>query len=170
MSYIDMNQPWMNSISYSELFGPPPSKLSKVPIKMQNLGPHPGLTKAWTFFLTKKIFLERYLIYNVVLVSGVHTAEWFSWIYLYIFFYIYTYIKMYLYVLFQIFSPYFLYWVEFPVLYSRSLVVIYYINIIGYIRGFPGGSVVKNPPANAGDVGWIPGPGRSLGEGNGNPI
>ena len=23
--------------------------------------------------------------------------------------------------------------------------------------GFPGGSVVKNPPANAGDIGWIPG-------------
>ena len=27
--------------------------------------------------------------------------------------------------------------------------------------GFPGGSVVKNPPANAGDVDLIPGPGRS---------
>ena len=27
---------------------------------------------------------------------------------------------------------------------------------------FPGGSVVKNPPTNAGDVGSIPGPGRSL--------
>ena len=27
--------------------------------------------------------------------------------------------------------------------------------------GFPGGSVVKNPPANAGDMGLIPGPGRS---------
>ena len=26
--------------------------------------------------------------------------------------------------------------------------------------GFPGGSVVKNPPANAGDTGLIPGPGR----------
>ena len=34
--------------------------------------------------------------------------------------------------------------------------------------GFPGGSVVKNPPAKAGDVGLIPDPGRSLGEGNGN--
>ena len=33
--------------------------------------------------------------------------------------------------------------------------------------------VVKNPPANAGDirdVGWIPGSGRSPGEGNGNPL
>ena len=28
--------------------------------------------------------------------------------------------------------------------------------------GFPGGSVVKNPPANAGDLGLIPGWGRSL--------
>ena len=36
--------------------------------------------------------------------------------------------------------------------------------------GFPGGSVVKNPPANAGDVGLIPESGRSPGEGNGNPL
>ena len=28
-------------------------------------------------------------------------------------------------------------------------------------KGFPGGSVVKNPPANAGDMGSIPGPGSS---------
>jgi len=27
--------------------------------------------------------------------------------------------------------------------------------------GFPGGSVVKNPPANAGDVGSVPDPGGS---------
>ena len=33
--------------------------------------------------------------------------------------------------------------------------------------GFPGGSVVKNLPANAGDLGSIPGLGRSPGEGNG---
>ena len=36
--------------------------------------------------------------------------------------------------------------------------------------GFPGGSVVKNPPAHAGDPGSIPGSGRSPGEGNGNPL
>ena len=30
--------------------------------------------------------------------------------------------------------------------------------------------MVKNPPANAGDVGSIPGSGRSPGEGNGNPF
>ena len=29
------------------------------------------------------------------------------------------------------------------------------------IQGFPGGSVVKNPPANAGDTGSVPGPGGS---------
>ena len=36
--------------------------------------------------------------------------------------------------------------------------------------GFPGGSVVKNLPANAGDAGPIPGSGRSSGGGNGNPL
>ena len=34
---------------------------------------------------------------------------------------------------------------------------------------FPGGSVVKNLPASAGDTGLIPGRGRSSGGGNGNP-
>ena len=33
---------------------------------------------------------------------------------------------------------------------------------------FPGGSLVKNPPANAEYVGSISGSGRSPGEGNGN--
>ena len=39
--------------------------------------------------------------------------------------------------------------------------------------GFPGGSVVKNLPANVGDVrdlDSIPGSGRSPGEGNRNPL
>ena len=36
--------------------------------------------------------------------------------------------------------------------------------------GFPGGSVVKNPPANVGDVGSIPGLRKSPGEGNFNPL
>ena len=35
---------------------------------------------------------------------------------------------------------------------------------------FPGGSVVKNPPANAEDTGSIPGLGRSPGEENNNPL
>ena len=41
------------------------------------------------------------------------------------------------------------------------------------MRGFPGGSVVKNPTANAGDIkdlGLIPGLGRSSGEGKGYPL
>ena len=37
-------------------------------------------------------------------------------------------------------------------------------------RGFPGGSVVKNLSANAGDVGSIPGSRRSPGVGNDNPL
>ena len=36
--------------------------------------------------------------------------------------------------------------------------------------GFPDGSVVKNSADNAGDLGLIPGLGRSPGEGNGNPL
>ena len=36
--------------------------------------------------------------------------------------------------------------------------------------GFPGGSEVKASACNAGDLGSIPGLGRSPGEGNGNPL
>ena len=36
--------------------------------------------------------------------------------------------------------------------------------------GFLGGSVVKNPPGNAGDAGSITEWGRSPGEENGNPL
>ena len=42
-----------------------------------------------------------------------------------------------------------------------------------YVWASPGGSVVKNPPANAGDardMGSIPGFRRSPGVGNGNPL
>ena len=35
---------------------------------------------------------------------------------------------------------------------------------------FPGGSMVKNSSANAGNSGSIHGSGRSPGEGNGNPL
>ena len=37
-------------------------------------------------------------------------------------------------------------------------------------KGFPGGSVINNLPANAGDVGSIPELGRFPGEGNGNSL
>ena len=46
----------------------------------------------------------------------------------------------------------------------------------GQNRDLPGGSVVKNPPANAGDIrdirdaGSIPGSGRSPEGGHGNPL
>ena len=36
--------------------------------------------------------------------------------------------------------------------------------------GIPSGSVVKNPPVNAGDTGLIPGLGRSPAGANGNPF
>ena len=43
-------------------------------------------------------------------------------------------------------------------------------KIIKYLeKGFPGGSVVKNPFAMQ-DLGSIPGSARSPGEGNGNPL
>ena len=38
------------------------------------------------------------------------------------------------------------------------------------IKGFPGGSDGKASACNAGDLGLIPGSGRSPGEGNGNPL
>ena len=39
-----------------------------------------------------------------------------------------------------------------------------------YLRGFPGGSDSKASTCNAGDLGLIPGLGRSPEEGNGNPL
>ena len=50
--------------------------------------------------------------------------------------------------------------------------IFYYLFVLLYylLRGFPGGSVVKNLPDNVGDVGQIPGLVRSPGEGNGNPF
>ena len=36
--------------------------------------------------------------------------------------------------------------------------------------GLPCGSVAKNPPANAGNTGSVPGSGRPPGEKNGNPL
>ena len=56
------------------------------------------------------------------------------------------------------------------VLYSLQQTGESYDNLKVKERGFPGGSVIKNPPANAGDVSLIPESERSLGEGNGNPL
>ena len=52
-------------------------------------------------------------------------------------------------------------WLIFPSLFPDSQLILW---------GFPGGSVVKNLPAKAEDLGLIPGSGRSPGEGNGNPL
>ena len=51
--------------------------------------------------------------------------------------------------------------------------MVHYNSVLKRRRDFPGGLVVKKPPAYAGDakvVGSIPGSGRSPGEGNGNPL
>ena len=48
----------------------------------------------------------------------------------------------------------------------------HFSHILAYVtltKGFPGGSMVKNSPANARDAVSIPGSGRSPGKGNGNP-
>ena len=62
---------------------------------------------------------------------------------------------------------------ERPFLLSDTKVVVVLYMILSTLRGygkqwtmirnrdFPGGAVVENPPANAGDTGSIPGPGRS---------
>ena len=47
---------------------------------------------------------------------------------------------------------------------------IYYISVYNTYMGFPGGSGGKESACYAGDLGSIPGLGRSLGEENGNPL
>ena len=44
------------------------------------------------------------------------------------------------------------------------------IPVVSFQRDFLGGSVIKNPLADAGDMGSIPGSGRSPGEGNGSSL
>ena len=58
---------------------------------------------------------------------------------------------------------------------NSKMIVLWYVdifeNIVSVFWGFPGGLVVKNLPANAGDVrdmGSTPGSRRSPGEGYGN--
>ena len=45
-----------------------------------------------------------------------------------------------------------------------------FTTIYDVYQGFPGGSDGKGSACNAGDLGLIPGSGRSAGEGNGNPL
>ena len=44
------------------------------------------------------------------------------------------------------------------------------VSKILYVMGYPHGSVINNYPPSAGDLGSIPGLGRSLREGNGYPL
>ena len=48
-----------------------------------------------------------------------------------------------------------------------QIITLLYVSIF---MGFPDGAVVKNLPASARDMGLMPDPGRSPGEGNGNPL
>ena len=47
---------------------------------------------------------------------------------------------------------------------SQRIKTVFYLWATRGFLGFPGGLAVKNPPANAGDMGSIPGSGRSPGE------
>ena len=51
-----------------------------------------------------------------------------------------------------------------------GMTIYLYSNSQQPFQGFPGGSEVKAFACNAGDLGLIPGSGRSPGEGNGNPL
>ena len=64
---------------------------------------------------------------------------------------------------------YILYIYIFNTLYFSIELYIYQALLL-HNGGFLGGSVLKNPPANAGDAGSILGLERSPGEGNGNPV
>ena len=53
---------------------------------------------------------------------------------------------------------------------KENIYIYIYIYIYMYIKDVPGGSDGKEPARNLGDPGSIPGWGRSLGEGNDNPL
>ena len=55
---------------------------------------------------------------------------------------------------------------SFPPLHAHA---ISHFSVLSLLE-FPGGSEVKASTRNAGDLGLIPGLGRSLGEGNSNPL
>ena len=44
------------------------------------------------------------------------------------------------------------------------------LSVVLILWGFPGSSDDKKPACSAGNLALIPGSGRSLGEGNGNPL
>ena len=74
-------------------------------------------------------------------------------------------------------SPFFFQPGFFPSLEIFDLDLKFCVSIGAFLRdyilvfkGFPGGAEVKASACNVGDLGSIPGSGRSLGEGNGNPL
>ena len=54
--------------------------------------------------------------------------------------------------------------------YVLSIISIFSLSIYKTHQSYPVVSAIKNSPANAGDMGSIPGPGRSSGKGKGNPL
>ena len=52
----------------------------------------------------------------------------------------------------------------------HDVFLIFFYHFLVFNKGFPGGSVIKNLPANAGDVGLNPGSGISPRERNGNSL
>ena len=51
-----------------------------------------------------------------------------------------------------------------------ELFVFLFCSVSLNLKGFPGDSLVKNLLVNSGDVGLIPGLGKTPAEGNGNPL
>ena len=63
------------------------------------------------------------------------------------------------------------YFVDGQILYHLGMpAIFFYLGVFFKCWDVHGGLVVKNPPASAGDVGSVPGSGRSLGEGYSNPL
>ena len=58
------------------------------------------------------------------------------------------------------------YWRGVPLPFSNS----FFSEVLYVLLGFPGGSTGKESTCNVGDLGSIPGLGRSPGEGNGYPL
>ena len=54
--------------------------------------------------------------------------------------------------------------------YVLSMISIFSLSLYKTHQSYPVVSAIKNSPANAGDMGSIPGPGRSSGKGKGNPL
>ena len=57
-----------------------------------------------------------------------------------------------------------------PPNWDTSYILFFFLAMPRGLQDLSGSSMVKNPPANAGDVGLIPGSGRSDEEGSGNPF